>query len=105
MSSVSNLDQLKQMFPNHEATYLEGVLLESDSVHDAISKILSAQDDAGIDTVFKLYCNVSSVYHMKSYLGSWLICCLKKLCFSVFYSFSILFKAAFDTYYLVNDKK
>lgn len=42
---------------------MEGVLLESDSVHDAISKILSAQDDAGIDTVFKLYCNVSSVHH------------------------------------------
>jgi len=47
--------QLKQMFPHHNETYLEGVLSESLSIHDAISKILSGQDDAGtcIDTVVR----------------------------------------------------
>lgn len=41
------------MFPNHNETYLAGVLSESLSIHDAISKILSGQDDAVtcIDTV------------------------------------------------------
>ena len=49
MSSYSA--QLKQIFPDHNETYLEGVLSESHSIHDAISKILSGPDDAGIDTV------------------------------------------------------
>ena len=51
MSSYSA--QLKQIFPHHNENYLEGVLLESHSIHDAISKILSGPDDAGIDTVVR----------------------------------------------------
>ena len=43
-SSIHHVLQLKQMYPNHEETYLKNVLLETASIHDAIAQILPNQD-------------------------------------------------------------